>query len=149
MNEETLKELKEAIIASSAKTKIYVGCDSKRARSGKVKYATVVILHIDGKHGGKLYSFIDDEMDYSPAHKPKMRLITEAYKAVDVANEIMAEVGTREFELHLDLNSNPKYKSSAALKEAVGYVMGMLSIQPKFKPEAWAASTAADRLSRT
>jgi predicted RNase H-related nuclease YkuK (DUF458 family) len=75
-----------------------------------------------------------------------MRLVNEAYKAVDIASQIMDVVGDRHFELHLDLNSNPKYKSNTAVKEALGYVIGVLGFDAKLKPYAWASSTAADRL---
>lgn len=142
-----LNEAKAAIRASSLQSKVYIGCDSKRSRKdGAVRYATVIILHIDGKHGGKMWSFIDNEIDYAPVTSPRMRLVNEAYKAVEIAAEIVDTVGTRDFEVHLDLNTNPKYKSNAAVKEALGYVLGVLGFSPKLKPEAWASSSAADKL---
>lgn len=148
MDMEKIAELQEAIQASSKNTKIYVGSDSQRRRGGMVKYATVVILHIDGKHGGKLFSFIDLERSYAPVDKPKMRLLNEAYKAVDIANAIINVIGDRHLEIHLDLNTNPEHKSSVALSEACGYVMGMTGIKATVKPNSWAASTAADRLTK-
>jgi predicted RNase H-related nuclease YkuK (DUF458 family) len=144
--EKEIENLKLAIAESSKETKVYVGCDSKRYADGRVKYATVVILHINGNNGCKMYSFIDNENDYNKASNPKMRLVQEAYKAVDLATQIMDVVQDRHFELHLDLNSNPKYKSNTAVKEALGYVIGVLGLDPKLKPYAWASSTAADRL---
>jgi predicted RNase H-related nuclease YkuK (DUF458 family) len=144
--EQEIEKLKTAIAESSKETKIYVGCDSKRYADGRVKYATVVILHINGNNGCKMFSFIDNEMDYNKAKNPKMRLVQEAYKAVDLATQIMEYVGDRHFELHLDLNTDPKYKSNSAVKEALGYVIGVLGLDPKLKPYAWASSTAADRL---
>lgn len=150
MNEahlKTLEEAKSAIAQSSPTSKVYVGCDSKRARkSGEIKYATVIILHVDGKHGGKIWSFIDHEQDYMPATKPRMRLVTEAYKAVEIASQIADVVGDREFEVHLDLNTNPKHKSNTAVREALGYVLGVLGFDAKLKPDAWASSTAADKI---
>lgn len=144
--EKEIEKLKSAIAESSKETKVYVGCDSKRYSDGRVKYATVVILHINGNNGCNMFSFIDNENDYNKANNPKMRLVGEAYKAVDLASKIMDVVGDRHFELHLDLNSNPKYKSNTAVKEALGYVIGVLGLDPKLKPYAWASSTAADRL---
>lgn len=141
-----IEKLKLAIAESSKETKVYVGCDSKRYSDGKIKYATVVILHINGNNGCKMHSFIDTEHDYNQAKNPKMRLVQEAYKAVDLATQIMESVGDRHFELHLDLNTDPKYKSNTAVKEALGYVIGVLGLDPKLKPYAWASSTAADRL---
>lgn len=145
-HQQTMKELKEAILNSSKETSIYVGCDSKRFRKGIVKYATVVILHKDSKHGGQIFSFIDKEKEYSKPEAPRLRLVTEAYKAVDIASHVMGVIGDRNFELHLDLNTNPKFKSNEAVKEALGYVLGVLGIEAKCKPAAWGASTAADRI---
>lgn len=144
---EKLNEAKLAIANSSLASKVYVGCDSKRARkTGEIKFATVIILHYDGKHGGKMWSFVDTQQDYGPATNPRMRLVNEAYKAVEIASEIVDVVGDRSFEVHLDLNTNPKYKSNMAVKEALGYVMGVLGFDAKLKPEAWASSSAADKL---
>ena len=138
---------RNAIRDSSKSSRVYVGCDSKRARnSTQIKYATVIILHHDGKHGGSLWSFVHREDDYGPASKPRTRLINEAYYAVDIASKIVEDIGDRHFELHLDLNTDPKHKSNSAVKEALGFVLGMLGITAKLKPDAWASSTAADKL---
>lgn len=141
-----IEEVKEAIRNSSLKTRIYIGCDSKVSRKKKVRFATVVILHIEGKHGGRLFSRIETERHFSKPTEPRLRLVQEAQKAVAIAFELMDVIGERHFELHLDLNSDPKYKSNAAVKEAAGYVFGSLGIEAKIKPEAFAASSAADAL---
>jgi predicted RNase H-related nuclease YkuK (DUF458 family) len=146
---EILEEVKRVIAASSTSSCIYVGCDSKRVRkSTQVKYATVIILHHDGKHGGRMWSFMDTEQAYGPASNPRMRLVNEAFRAVMLAQEVMDEIGDRHFELHLDLNPNPMHKSNAAVKESLGFVLGTLGIEAKLKPEAWASSTAADKLTQ-
>lgn len=143
----TIQEIKEAIENSSKTTKVYVGCDSKVTHRGKMaKFATVVILHIDGKHGGKLFSIVSQEAIFGSAKTPKMRLLMEAQKAIAIAAEIAEVVGDRPFEVHLDFNVNEEHKSNVAVKEASAYVLGTLGFKPKFKPQAFAASTAADKL---
>ena len=148
MDIQTIKEIQQAIAESSLSTKVYIGSDSQRFRDGTVKYATVVILHIDGNKGGRLFSFVEKEMDYQGPKNPRLRLVNEAYKAADIANALLGGLGDRELQIHLDLNTDPAHKSSIALKEACGLVLGMTGIQPKVKHEAWAASTAADRISK-
>jgi len=147
----TVEEIKEAIRNSTKTTSVYVGCDSKVAGRGKnkyVKFATVVILHIDSKHGGKLFSIIENE----PLHQfknfksPKHRLMNEAYKAIGIACSVAEVVEDRPFEVHLDFNINAEHKSNTCVKEATGYVLGTLGFEPKYKPNAFAASTAGDRL---
>jgi predicted RNase H-related nuclease YkuK (DUF458 family) len=51
-------------------------------------------------------------------------------------------------EVHLDINPNPKHKSSIAVKEALGWVKGSLGIDAKIKPDSFAATHAADHVVR-
>lgn len=143
----TIEEIREAIRNSSPETCIYVGCDSQiNRRRNKVTYATVVILHWDGCRGGHILSQVETERVYGDERKPKARLMNELYRAVGLASEIMDAVGDRHFELHLDFNTDPRYKSNICLKEATGFVLGMGMGEPVFKPYSWAATSAADKL---
>lgn len=142
----TVEEMIDAIRSSSADTSIYVGCDSKiNRRKNRVTYATVVVLHWDGNHGGHILSQVETESVFGDARKPKARLMKELYRAVGLASQLMDAVEDRPFELHLDFNVDPRYKSNICIKEATGYVLAM-DMTPVFKPHAWAASSASDRL---
>lgn len=142
-----IEEIQNAIRKSSKTTKVYVGCDSRLClKSFTIKFATVVILHIDGKHGGKLFSIVDEEPMYGNYKSPKMRLMKEVQKAIDIATKVAEVIGERPFEVHLDFNTNSEYKSNVCVREATSYVLGTVGFKPKFKPYAFAASTAADRL---
>ena len=44
----------------------------------------------------------------------------------------------------LDINTNPNFKSNVALKEAMGYILGM-GFAFKAKPEAFASSSCANK----
>lgn len=141
-----IQEVKQAIMDSSQSTCIYIGCDSKVTRKKQVKFCTVVILHIDGKHGGRMFSQVDLEKFVGSPEKPNLRLMQEVQKVIDLGWALQDVIGDRHFEVHLDLNSNPKYKSNSVVKQACGYVLGCLNVQPMLKPFAFAASTAADKL---
>jgi predicted RNase H-related nuclease YkuK (DUF458 family) len=146
-----IEKATRAIIESSQESSVYVGCDSKRFRkSGRwyARYVTVIIVHRDSSKGCVLFHESNVLEDYSTIKNPKMRLINEVMFAVNAAHEIMPYVGNRKFELHIDVNPNPKYKSNPAVKEALGYVMGTLGIEAKIKPHAFAAMHAADHLVR-
>lgn len=141
-------EIREFIETSSPDSKIYVGADSQAyRRRGKsyVAYVTVIIVHVDGKHGGKLFKSVSIQDDYG---QTRLRLMNEVYMASGAAMEIMEAVGDRDFEIHLDINPNDKYKSSMVVKEATGYIMGMFGFKPKIKPEGFAASTVSDRYTK-
>jgi predicted RNase H-related nuclease YkuK (DUF458 family) len=48
-------------------------------------------------------------------------------------------------EIHADINTNPQFKSYDALKDSMGYILGM-GFNIKVKPEAFASSCCADRI---
>lgn len=48
-------------------------------------------------------------------------------------------------QVHADINTNPGFKSNDALKEAMGYIMGM-GFAFKAKPEAFASSSCANKM---
>ena len=143
-----IEEAKKAIQNSSSSSSIYVGADSIRhKRNGKwyARYSTVVILHIDSKRGCKLFHKQVDLPDYGNL---KQRLLNEVNYAVAAASEIIDVLGDRHMEVHLDINPNPKHKSSVAVKEALGWVKGSLGIDAKVKPDSFAATHAADHVVR-
>ncbi|MGB9873456.1 MAG: ribonuclease H-like YkuK family protein, partial [Hydrogenobacter sp.] len=49
-----VEEVKEFIKNTSENTAIYVGCDSRQVRE-KTVFVTVVVVHIDGCRGAKIF----------------------------------------------------------------------------------------------
>lgn len=140
-----LDYVKKFIENSSKETAIYIGCDSKVTVRNKKKiavYVAIIVIHYDGNHGAKLFKKVVIEPDYG---NMRQRLMHEVYMAAEIAYQLVDSIGDRPFEIHLDINPNPIFKSSVVMKEAAGYIMGVLGFQPKLKPEAPAASFAADR----
>lgn len=146
-----IEEATQAILESSQESSVYIGCDSKRfKKNGRwfARYMTVIIVHLDSSKGCKLFHESHVLEEYGEGKNPKQRLLTEVMFAVNAAHEIMPVVGSRHWELHIDINPNPRYKSNVAVKEALGYVQGNLGVQAKIKPDAFAAMHAADHLVR-
>lgn len=130
---------------SSRETRVYVGCDSILRRAGKgfkATYATVVVIHIDGCRGCQVYGEIVTQPFFGSI---KERMFNEAMLAADMAIKIKPHMGGRVLEVHLDINTDPDHASNVAIKEAAGYVRGLVGIEPKFKPNAPIASGCADR----
>ena len=83
MKKFNIEEIKSFIEAQGPETKIYIGVDSERVRSNGVWYAdytAAIVVHIDGKHGCKLFGEVTRERDYDKVNKPNTRLMTEVYK---------------------------------------------------------------------
>jgi uncharacterized protein len=69
----------------------------------------------------------------------------EVYKASEMFLRIEDAIGDRYSEIHLDINPKKKFASSIVIEEAVGYIRGTCNVVPLIKPDAFAASYAADR----
>jgi len=52
----------------------------------------------------------------------------------------------RDVEVHLDINPDEMHGSSCVVQQAIGYIRGTCNVIPMVKPDAFAASYAADRL---
>ena len=141
------EEAKLAIKNSTKTSSVYIGCDSIRYKKDiwMARYSTVIVLHRNSHNGCLLFHETESVPDYG---NMKLRLMTEVQYAINAAMEIIDILDGRMLSIHLDLNADPKHKSNVAVKEALGYVMGMTGISADIKPNAWAASYAADRAVR-
>ena len=145
-------ELKTFIDAQSPETKIYLGCDSERINirdTWFADYAAVVVVHIDGKHGCRIFGEVTRERDYDQRrNKPAMRLMNEVYKVSALFQKLADVLEDRDVEVHLDLNPDELHGSNCVIAQAIGYIKGTCNIVPMVKPDAWAASFGADRFSQ-
>lgn len=144
-----LDEVRKYIEAQSPETKVYIGCDSERFKQSGVWYADyilAIVVHIDGKHGCKIFGEVQRERDYDQkVSRPRFRLMTEAYKLSEMYLKLADILEDRYVEIHLDINPSENHGSYCALQEAIGYIRGTCNVVPMVKPKAFAASYAADR----
>ena len=145
-----IDEVKQFIDAQGPDTKIYIGADSERYKKGKVWYADytlAIVVHVDGRHGCKIFGEVQTEIDYdAKASRPSTRLMNEVYKVAELYQKLVDVIGDREVQIHLDINPDEHYNSSIVIQQAVGYIRGVCNVVPMVKPRAFAASYAADRL---
>ena len=137
------------IAAQTPETKIYLGCDSERVKingAWHADYVLAIVVHINGNNGCKLFGEVQRERDYdSKPGKPAMRLMTEVYKVSELYLKLAEVLDGRDVEVHLDINPDEMHGSSCVISQAVGYIKGTCNVVPFVKPEAFAASYAADR----
>lgn len=142
----------KAFIEQHPGSKVYLGCDSERVvvdSTWHADYATVVVVHIGGRHGCKVFGQVERERDYDQQKgKPRMRLMNEVYKVSALYLELAEAMGDPNFDcqIHLDINPSELYGSSCVVNEAIGYVRAMTNVVPLVKPHGFAASHCADRL---
>jgi predicted RNase H-related nuclease YkuK (DUF458 family) len=136
--EKTLIREKEA----GYKLKVCIGSDSQ-VRGGVIEFATVIVF-LREKKGG--FMFISSDR-MTKRMTLKERMITEVAKSVEIAYALCDlldkyDVG---LEVHADINTDPNFQSNVALKEAMGYILGM-GFEFKAKPDAFASSACADKV---
>lgn len=148
LTEAQIEEIVELLSSLDTNTKVYLGCDSVRTRrKGRwyARYATVAIVHKNGKNGCRIFSNLSFEPDYDvKKNRPKMRMMNEVSKVCALYTQLIPLIDGYDIEIHLDINTDPKHGSNCAASEAAGYVLGVTGIEPKLKPESWAASFGAD-----
>jgi len=145
-----IEKVIEYIKEQTPQTRIYLGADSERYnRKGKwfADYTIAVVVHKDGCHGCKIFGEVVTEIDYDGRHdRPVLRLMTEVYKVADLYLQLAEALLDRHVEIHLDINPAEEHASNAVVQQAIGYIRGVCLMTPQIKPEAFAASFAADRL---
>lgn len=146
---ETVEKIKIYLTQTSPESKVYIGCDSKRRRTDQdewyAAYHTAVVIHINNANGCKVFCDSETMRDYDQRKdRPAMRMMNEAYKAVEAYQQLEEELLEFDVEVHLDVNADPIHGSNCALSMTRGYVAGVTGLPVKVKPEAFAASYAAD-----
>lgn len=141
-----LDEMVEAAIlrelAAGNRLKICIGSDSQ-VKGEVTEFATVVVFLREKKGGYILFSKEKSINSMSV----RERMIKEVSYSVQLAYSLCSlldryDVG---LEVHADINTDPAFKSNTALKDAMGYILGMGFVF-KAKPEAFASSYCADRV---
>jgi uncharacterized protein len=125
------------------KLKVCIGTDSQIKGKKGFEFATVILILRKGKGG---FMFINNQrviQNYSI----KERMLVEVSMSVNIAYKL-CDIFTKydiDMEVHADINTNPNFKSNDALKEAMGYIMGM-GFEFKAKPNAFASSSCANKV---
>ncbi|MBL7818336.1 MAG: hypothetical protein JNL70_25210 [Saprospiraceae bacterium] len=122
--------------------KVCIGTDSQ-VRGEEIHFATVIVFLRERK-GGFMYIHHDlsrKEMSL------RERMITEVGKSVEIAYALCDLLDKYDvaLEVHADINTDPYFQSNVALREAMGYILGM-GFTFKAKPDAFASSNCADKV---
>ena len=139
------EEVSQVLIREQEKgheIKVCIGTDSQ-VKGKETEFATVIVFIRKGKGG---FMYIHNETTRQKM-SIKQRMLMEVGKSIEVAYAL-CNVFSRysvDMEVHADINTNPNFKSNDALKEAMGYIVGM-GFAFKAKPEAFASSNCANKV---
>jgi len=124
------------------KLKVCIGTDSQ-VKGADTEFATVIVFLREGRGG---FMFIHNDKT-KVVYSIKERMLVEVAKSIEIAYEL-CDLFTKydvDMEVHADINTNPHFKSNEALREAMGYILGM-GVAFKAKPEAFASSSCANKV---
>ncbi len=141
LKEEKVPDLAAWVAEASGQGQvIHVGTDS--LQTGRfTQFVTVVVVYTQSKGGRAAYT----REVVRRITNLRERLLKETYKSIEVAS-LLNDL-PNEMVLHVDANPDEKHMSSKYVQELVGLVMGM-GFKSLIKPDAWAASHAADHVVR-
>jgi uncharacterized protein len=124
------------------KLKVCIGTDSQ-VKGSETEFATVIVFLREGRGG---FMFIHNEKT-TKRYSIKERMLVEVAKSIEIAYELcdLFNLYDVDMEVHADINTNPTFKSNEALREAMGYILGM-GFAFKAKPEAFASSSCANKV---
>jgi predicted RNase H-related nuclease YkuK (DUF458 family) len=138
-------EIREVLVyEKNAATNITVciGTDSQ-VKSNIIEFASVIVFIRKGKGG---FMYISNEI--CKRRMPvKQRMLEEVQRSIDVAFRLcdLFIAFNVQMEVHADINTDPKFKSNEAFKEAMGYITGM-GFAFRAKPLAFASSSCANKV---
>jgi uncharacterized protein len=122
--------------------RVCIGTDSQ-VKGKETEFATVIVFIRKGKGG---FMYIRNETT-TQKMSIKERMLVEVAKSIEVAYPLcnIFSMYSVDMEVHVDINTNPNFKSNDALKEAMGYILGMGFVF-KAKPDAFASSSCANKV---
>ncbi|CAN5628671.1 ribonuclease H-like YkuK family protein [soil metagenome] len=122
--------------------KVCIGTDSQ-VKGKETEFATVIVFVRKGKGA---FMYITNETTVRKM-SIKERMLEEVARSIGIAYELCSifTAFNVDLEVNADINTNPNFKSNDALKEAMGYIMGMGFVF-KAKPHAFASSSCANKV---
>jgi len=138
------QELSDIINQIDDTCEVFVGSDSQLS-SGWWIFASAICLYWPGK-GGR-YFFKRDKRCRSTYSCLEERLLSEVHNSVIVADQIRQNKPELRIHVHADIASSPRGRSNKVAKLAQSYISGM-GFSAAIKPDAWAAATVADKLTK-
>ena len=138
-------EVREVLVREKSqghRLKVCIGTDSQ-VKGTSTEFATVIVFLRLGKGG---FMYVLPEVTRRKM-SIKERMLIEVGKSIEVAYSLsrLFTLYDVDLEVHADINTNPGFKSNAALSEAMGYIRGM-GFAFRAKPHAFASSSCANKM---
>ena len=130
-------------ISTREYVEILIGCDSQCYGNKKTVYGVVIALYTPGKGAHVLCRREIVPME----HNIPSRLLKEVWMSIELAEYLKENGLPKATWIDVDLNPDPKYKSNAVFRQAVGMVEGM-GYKVRYKQLGAMATYSANHLVR-
>ena len=139
------EEIRQVLVREkthSHRLKVCIGTDSQ-VKGLETEFATVIVFLRLGRGG---FMYVLSELTHKKM-SVKERMLVEVGKSIEIAYSLsrLFTLYDVDLEVHADINTNPGFKSNAALSEAMGYIRGM-GFAFRAKPHAFASSSCANKM---
>lgn len=142
--DDVVQYVQDYVNSSHDKVQVFVGCDSKEYRKHTI-YVLAICMYRPGKGAHVIYAKKRIESSHEVLFN---RMWKEVELTIELSLLLRDKVYGVEIEPHFDINPNDRHGSYVAYKGAAGYAQGAGFNTAKCKPQAFAASYAADRLTK-
>lgn len=148
MSLETLMQALADYVAEQpeAQYKLIIGTDSQ-TNAETTHFVTAVVAHRIGK-GGR---FFVRHVHHRPIHSLRQKLLYETSLSLETISAVQAEFIAYDLLLNYDLEVHVDAGHKGATRELIRDLVGLVmssGFTPKVKPDAYAASSVADRFTR-
>ena len=126
--------------------KIIIGTDSVKSNQSFIFTSTICILN-DYEDHDRTYFYNRKKIKDDSYYMLAKRLLKETYDSIEIANFLQAALENPNLEIHIDVNTDPKHKSSKFKNTLMGYVSGC-GFDCRVKPDSFVASSIADNHTR-
>jgi predicted RNase H-related nuclease YkuK (DUF458 family) len=120
---------------------IFIGTDSQ-TKGRKTKFITAFAI-LNKNHEGSIIHRVSYDNNI---RNLRDQLIQETWLSIELAQKV-SEMVDQNITIHLDVNSNPKFRSGKFKNEITGFVKGF-GYDFELKPNSWCASALADSKTR-
>lgn len=126
--------------------KVVIGTDSMLTNNKFIFVNAICLIGKESNHHGKF--FFSRYASKDEANKNLLvRLLKETTDSIELANKVKDKYPKANIEIHMDVNPSSKFLSGKYSSTVIGYILGC-GYNYKIKPDAYAASSVADRHTR-
>lgn len=125
---------------------LYIGTDSQEY-SDSVTVVTCIAFYKKGESRSSIFYF-KDKVPKKSFPSLRSRMTMEAFQSVQVAMD-MGLIYSGDIEIHLDIGYNKKRSKTFLFKKELKQLVESQGYKCETKPNSWASSTIADKLTRS